>query len=92
MQGNRIRHVGRGSRTVPTIGPTVIDGAGATLMPGMFEAHTHFSWNNSATLDAISACRRRSTCCSPPTWRKTYLDMGWTTCVGAAAPSRGSTW
>ena len=31
-------------------GATVIDGAGATLMPGMCEAHTHFSWNDAATL------------------------------------------
>ena len=34
-------------------GATVIDGAGATLMPGMCEAHTHFSWNDAATLAAI---------------------------------------
>ncbi len=31
----------------------MIDGAGATLMPGMCEAHTHFSWNDAATLAEI---------------------------------------
>ena len=31
VQGNRIKHVGRGRGTMPTNGHTVIDGAGATL-------------------------------------------------------------
>ena len=53
VQGNRIKHVGRGSRTVASNGHTVIDGAGATLMPGLTEAHTHLSWNNASSLDAI---------------------------------------
>jgi len=45
-------------RTLPTAGVTVVDGAGATLMPGMCEAHTHFGWTNSKTLDAIQKyCR-----------------------------------
>ncbi len=53
VQGNRIRRVARGGRTQPPAGATVIDGAGATLMPGMCEAHTHFSWNDAATLIEI---------------------------------------
>ena len=53
VQGNRISRIGRGSRSLPVAGMTVIDGAGATLMPGMCEAHTHFGWTNSKTLDAI---------------------------------------
>jgi len=35
IQGNRIRRVARGTRSIPMNGNTVIDGAGATLMPGM---------------------------------------------------------
>ena len=42
-----------GARSQPVAGAQVIDGAGAFLMPGMVEAHTHFAWNNSATLDGI---------------------------------------
>ncbi len=53
VQGNRIRTVGRSSAALAPNGATVIDGAGATLMPGMCEAHTHFSWNDAATLSAI---------------------------------------
>src|ERR1700741_3953485 len=34
VQGNRIARGGRGTRSLPSAGITVIDGAGATLMPG----------------------------------------------------------
>ena len=53
VQGNRIASVGRSTAPMPAAGATVIDGGGATLMPGMCEAHTHFSWNDAATLAAI---------------------------------------
>jgi len=53
VQGNRIARVAKGVRSIPTAGITVIDAAGATLMPGMTEAHVHLAWNNAATLDAI---------------------------------------
>ena len=46
VQGNRISRVvktGYGQRSAPVLGATTIDGAGAFLMPGMVEAHTHFS-------------------------------------------------
>ena len=85
VQGNRIKHVGRGSRTVPANGHTVIDGAGATLMPGMTEAHTHFSWNNAGSLDAIFRMPPEEHTLLTATKAKIYLDMGWTSCVGAAA-------
>ena len=55
VQGNRIRQVGRSTAPISPAGATVIDGAGATLMPGMCEAHTHFSWNDAATLAAIQS-------------------------------------
>jgi imidazolonepropionase-like amidohydrolase len=55
VQGNRIRQVGRSTAAISPTGATVIDAAGATLMPGMCEAHTHFSWNDAATLAAIQA-------------------------------------
>jgi len=86
VQGNRIQRVGRGLRTLPTAGVTVIDGAGATLMPGMCEAHTHFGWTNSKTLDAIQKVPHEEHTLWAASVAKLYLDYGWTSCVGAATP------
>ena len=86
VQGNRIARVGRGSRSLPQSGTTVIDGAGATLMPGMVEAHTHFGWTNSTTLDAIQKLPHEEHTLWAAQVAKQYLDCGWTSCVGAATP------
>jgi predicted amidohydrolase YtcJ len=43
VQGNHISRVGRSARTLPAASAQVVDARGATLMPGMTEAHTHFS-------------------------------------------------
>ena len=88
VQGNRIRQVGRS--TAPAVSGfgngdvTVIDGAGATLMPGMCEAHTHFSWNDAATLSAIQTMPLEEHVLWCAKVAKRYLEAGFTSCVGAA--------
>ncbi len=84
VQGNRIRQVGRGSAAISPVGATVIDGAGATLMPGMCEAHTHFSWNDAATLAAIQTMPLEEHVLWCAKVAKKYLEAGFTSCVGAA--------
>jgi len=88
VQGNRISRVlrtGHGQRSQPVAGATVIDGGGAFLMPGMVEAHTHFSWNDQPSLDAIQRMPPEEHILWCAEVAKKYLDMGWTSCVGAAA-------
>ncbi len=67
------------------MGAQTIDGAGAFLMPGMVEAHTHFSWNDQPSLDAIQRMPPEEHILWCAEVAKRYLDMGWTSCVGAAS-------
>ena len=84
VQGNRIMRVARGARTIQMAGITVIDAGGATLMPGMTEAHTHFSWNDQPSLGAIQRMPTEEHILWCAHIAKRYLDRGWTSCVGAA--------
>ena len=84
VQGNRIRQVGRSTAAIASTGASVIDGAGATLMPGMCEAHTHFSWNDAATLGAIQSMPLEEHVLWCAKVAKQYLQAGFTSCVGAA--------
>jgi len=84
VQGNRIQHVGRGPRSVQSADATVIDAAGATLLPGMCEAHTHFSWNDAATLAEIQRMPLEEHVLWSANVAKRYLEAGFTSCVGAA--------
>ena len=84
VQGKRIRQVVRSAGAISSISAQVIDGAGATLMPGMCEAHTHFSWNNSATLAGIQSMPLEEHVLWCAKVAKQYLQAGFTSCVGAA--------
>ncbi len=84
VQGNRISRISRSARSLPVSGVTLIDGAGATLMPGMVEAHTHFAWNNSSTLDGIQVMPLEEHVLWTAGVARIYIDHGWTSCVGAA--------
>jgi imidazolonepropionase-like amidohydrolase len=84
VQGNRIHKVAKGIRAMSVAGAAVVDAAGATLMPGMTEAHTHFSWNDQPSLNAIQRMPTEEHILWCAHICKRYLDMGWTSCVGAA--------
>jgi len=84
VEGNRIRQVGRSVAPISSGAAMVIDGAGATLMPGMCEAHTHFSWNDAATLSAIQRMPLEEHVLWCAKVARRYLEAGFTSCVGAA--------
>ncbi|HZF80647.1 MAG TPA: amidohydrolase family protein [Rubrivivax sp.] len=88
IQANKISRVvktGYGQRSQPVMGAQIIDGSGAFLMPGMVEAHTHFSWNDQPGLEAIQRMPPEEHILWCAEVAERYLDMGWTSCVGAAA-------
>ena len=84
VQGNRITQVSRSAGSASGGDALIIDGAGATLMPGMCEAHTHFSWNDTATLAGIQAMPLEEHVLWCAKVAKRYLQAGFTSCVGAA--------
>jgi imidazolonepropionase-like amidohydrolase len=84
VEGNRIKRVSRSGTGAATGAATVIDGAGATLMPGMTEAHTHFSWNDAATLAGIQTMPLEEHVLWCAKVARRYLEAGFTSCVGAA--------
>jgi imidazolonepropionase-like amidohydrolase len=84
VRGNRIAAVGRSTAPIQAAGATVIDAAGATLMPGMVEAHTHFSWNDAATLAAIQQMPLEEHVLWCTKVARNYLRAGFTSCLGAA--------
>jgi imidazolonepropionase-like amidohydrolase len=85
IQGNRITQVRRGKGVATrSAGVQVIDAAGAFLMPGMTEAHTHFAWNDQPSLAAIQMMPPEEHALWCMRVAKRYIDMGWTSCVGAA--------
>ncbi|MEY2926249.1 MAG: hypothetical protein RL367_726 [Pseudomonadota bacterium] len=47
VRGDRIESVAAGGARLSRDGATVIDGQGATLMPGLVEAHAHLTWPSS---------------------------------------------
>src|SRR5881409_3223145 len=53
-------------------------------MPGMVEAHTHFSWNDAATLAGIQSMPLEEHVLWTAGVARRYLEAGWTSCVGAA--------
>src|ERR1700740_2635690 len=46
VEGQRIRAIPDGTGRLERSAATIVDGGGATLMPGMVEAHAHLSWTS----------------------------------------------
>lgn len=85
VEGKRILQVARAPGTVCSENSRIIEGRGRFLMPGMTEAHTHFSWNDQPSLAAIQFMPPEEHMLWCVRVAKRYLDMGWTSAIGAAA-------
>lgn len=85
IDGNRIRRVVRAGQNLGVEPDETIDGNGGTLMPSLCDAHTHFSWTDMSSLDAIGMLPVEEHTLAAAENARTYLDCGYTMCVGAAA-------
>lgn len=83
VEGNRIVTVGDGDLTDDAA--RVIDGRGRTLMSGLCDAHTHFSWINTADLDGLGTMPVEEHMLACLESARTYIDSGYTMCLGAAS-------
>jgi imidazolonepropionase-like amidohydrolase len=66
-------------------GARVIEGRGRTLMSGLCDAHTHFTWNNSADLDGLGTMPVEEHLLFAIESARTYIESGYTMCLGAAS-------
>jgi imidazolonepropionase-like amidohydrolase len=85
VQGSHIVEVDRKPGSIARESHRVVDGGGALLMSGLCDAHTHFSWIDQPSLDAIGMMPVEEHTLASANSAKLYLDMGYTMCVGAAA-------
>jgi len=89
VEGNRIKEIrrtGQGSYALRSSAQgEMIDGGGATLMPGLIDAHLHLSWNNAPGIDPIQMMELEEHMLVTMEMAKLVLDAGFTAGRGAAA-------
>ncbi len=85
VEGNRIKGVAGASDSLPADGARVIDGAGAFLMPGLIDSHTHLSINNTADLVELALIPPEEHTLITAHNAKFYLDHGFTGCISAGS-------
>jgi len=88
VDGNRITDVaaaGKLTPRVPAIDATVVDCAGATLMPGLVEPHAHLSFLDQKSPYDFHAIPVEEHLLATLRHARLYLDQGFTACFSAAA-------
>jgi imidazolonepropionase-like amidohydrolase len=85
VQGNRIRSVARTPERLPRDGATIVDAGGATLMPGLVNVHSHFTYNNGPDVKGLTALPVEEHVVLALSNVKLLLDCGFTALVGAAS-------
>ena len=81
----RISDVATNGGALARDGHRVIDGGGMTLMSGLCDAHTHFTWNSGGSLDALAGMPVEDHTIVAVESARILIDSGYTMCVGAAS-------
>ena len=87
LEGDRIAGVFRGRALVDPQSVRAVDVAGATVLPGLCDAHTHISWPLDFVFDhpEIAAMPEDEHALEVAAVVRTYLRWGYTLLVGAGA-------
>ena len=78
VKGNRIAEVARAPESIEVGDAAVIDGGGATLMPGLTDAHAHLSFLNAARLDDLTKLSPEAHVLETAKVARLLLDHGYT--------------
>jgi len=85
IEGNRIKAVAPQGTAMAADGAQVIDGGGATLMPGLVEAHSHLSFLDVSSLESLGFVPPEEHTLGTAKMAKKLLDQGFTACNSAAS-------
>jgi imidazolonepropionase-like amidohydrolase len=85
VKGNRIAAVLDSAHLIPANGHRVIDGRGATLMPGLIESHAHLTFGDVALSTHLGRMPPEEHTLLTARHACTLLDHGFTSCVSAAS-------
>ncbi len=85
VDGAHIAAVACDGHRLPSENADVVDGGGATLMPGLIESHAHLSIDNAADLVQIGMIPPEETTLIAVRNARLYLDCGITSCISAAS-------
>ena len=83
VEGNRIKQVAK-DKKLARAGTQVVDGGGATLMPGLIESHGHISFCDTSTLEGLGDIPPEEHTLKTMKYAKVMLDQGFTAIFSAA--------
>ncbi len=85
IQGNRIKTLTTDGNSIAREGQDVVDAAGATLMPGMVEAHAHPSFTDITSFEDIGDMPPEEHTLWTAHCTKVLFEQGFTSLFGAAS-------
>jgi len=84
IQGNRIQKVAKGRKQIDRDGAKLVDGGGATLMPGLINGHSHIGYTDGSDLYSLGDTPPEENVLITMQHAQTLFDHGFTALIGAA--------